>query len=60
VSAGEDFVPASELTGALKQIEELQRLLGEKPIENKFLRETLEVMQSVKVDCALPLMTRNQ
>jgi transposase len=31
VSSGEEVVPASELTAAMKQIKELQRLLGKKP-----------------------------
>ncbi len=30
VAAGEDVVPASELAAAIKQIKELQRLLGKK------------------------------
>ena len=30
VATGEDVVPASELTTAIKQIKELQRLLGKK------------------------------
>lgn len=30
VAAGEEVVPASELTVALKQVRELQRLLGKK------------------------------
>ncbi|EER6164572.1 transposase [Escherichia coli] len=32
VAAGEDVVPASELAAAIKQIKELQRLLGKKSI----------------------------
>jgi transposase len=40
VSAGEEVVPASELSDALKQIKELQRLFGKKKtIENEILRE---------------------
>lgn len=35
VSAGEEVVPASELGDALKQIKELQRLLGKKTMENE-------------------------
>ena len=31
VAAGEDVVPASELAAAIKQINQLQRLLGKKP-----------------------------
>lgn len=35
VSPGEEVVPASELADALKQIKELQRLLGKKTMERK-------------------------
>jgi transposase len=48
VSAGEEVVPASELSDALKQIKELQRLLGKKTMENEILREAVEVMKSRK------------
>ncbi|WP_250528514.1 IS3 family transposase [Caballeronia sp. GAWG2-1] len=57
VSAGEEVVPASELSDALKQIKELQRLLGKKTMENEILREAVEVMKSPKMDCALTLIT---
>jgi transposase len=48
VRAGEEVVPASELGDALKQIKELQRLLGKKTMENEILREAVEVMKSRK------------
>ncbi len=48
VSAGEEVVPASELSDALKQIRELQRLLGKKTMENEILRDAVEVAQSRK------------
>ncbi len=48
VSAGEEVVPASELGDALKQVRELQRLLGKKTMENEILREAVEVMKSRK------------
>ena len=48
VSAGEEVVPASELSDALKQIRELQRLLGKKTMENEILREAVEVAKSRK------------
>lgn len=41
-------MPASELGDALKQIKELQRLLGKKTMENEILREAVEVMKSRK------------
>ncbi|MGF6919873.1 transposase-like protein [Paraburkholderia sp. 40] len=46
VSTGEEVVPASELSDALKQIRELQRLLGKKTMENEILREVVEVAKS--------------
>ena len=48
VSAGEEVVPALELSDALKQIRELQRLLGKKTMENEILREAVEVAKSRK------------
>jgi len=48
VSAGEEVVPASELSEALRQIKELQRMLGKKTMENEILREAVEVMKSRK------------
>ncbi len=42
VKAGEEVVPASELADALKQIRELQRMLGKKTMENEILREAVE------------------
>lgn len=54
VVAGEDVVPASELSEALKQIKELQRLLGKKTMENEMLRETVETMKSQKWSAPSP------
>ncbi|WP_093632787.1 IS3 family transposase [Paraburkholderia aspalathi] len=56
VSAGEEVVPASELSDALKQIRELQRLLGKKTMENEILREAVEVAKSPKMDCVLTII----
>ncbi|MCC8397344.1 IS3 family transposase [Paraburkholderia sp. MMS20-SJTR3] len=56
VSAGEEVVPASELSDALKQIRELQRLLGKKTMENEILREAVEGGEVAKMDCALTLI----
>jgi transposase len=42
VKAGEEVVPASELADALKQVRELQRMLGKKIMENELLREAVE------------------
>lgn len=56
VSAGEEVVPASELSDALKQIRELQRLLGNKTMENEILREAVEVAKSRKWIARLALI----
>ena len=40
--SGESVVPASELAQALKQIKDLQRVLGKKTLENEILREAVE------------------
>ncbi|MPW11607.1 IS3 family transposase [Paraburkholderia sp. CNPSo 3155] len=56
VSAGEEVVPASELNDALRQIRELQRLLGKKTMENEILREAMEGGEVAKMDCALALI----
>lgn len=53
IMAGEDVVPASELAAAVKQIKELQRLLGKKTMENE-----LRVWSPKKVDSARALITR--
>ena len=39
VAAGEQVVPASELAAAMKQIKELQRLLGKKTMEMNSLKK---------------------
>ncbi|VVO93270.1 hypothetical protein PS880_02424 [Pseudomonas fluorescens] len=41
VSVGEAVVPASELSDALKQIRELQRMLGKKTMEAEILKEAV-------------------
>lgn len=42
MTAGEQVVPASGLASAIKQIKELQRLLGKKTMENELLKEAVE------------------
>ncbi len=42
MTAGEHVVPASKLASAIKQIKELQRLLGKKTMENELLKEAVE------------------
>ncbi|PSS58794.1 hypothetical protein C6382_05280 [Pseudomonas sp. BBP2017] len=56
VSAGEAVVPASELSDALKQTRELQRMLGKKTMEAEILKEAVEIARSPKMDCALTLV----
>jgi hypothetical protein len=44
VAAGEEVVPASELTAALKQVRELQRLLGRKTMEVEIMKEAVSTV----------------
>ncbi|HBT8689385.1 TPA: IS3 family transposase, partial [Klebsiella pneumoniae] len=60
VAAGEDVVPASELTAALKQVRELQRLLGKKTMEVEILKEAVEYGQSPKMDSARALVAKGR
>ncbi|AYZ98903.1 IS3 family transposase [Burkholderia sp. AU29985] len=55
VKAGETVVPASELAAAIKEIKELQRLLGKKTLEVEILKEAVEWGRFKKPDCALAL-----
>jgi transposase len=55
VSAGEAVVPASELSDALKQIRELQRMLGKKTMEAEILKEAVEIARSRKWIAHSPL-----
>ncbi|ELC37371.1 hypothetical protein WE9_03796, partial [Escherichia coli KTE21] len=43
VAAGEQVVPASELAAAMKQIKELQRLLGKKRWKMNSLKKPLNM-----------------
>ncbi|MCK0408059.1 IS3 family transposase [Salmonella sp. L-S1857] len=58
VAAEEQVVPASELAAAMKQIKELQRLLGKKTMENELLKEAVEYGRGKKVDSARALIAR--
>jgi putative transposase len=65
VAAGEQVVPASELAAAMKQIKELQRLLGKKTMENELLKEAVEygrakkwIRSVAKMDSARALIAR--
>lgn len=56
VSAGETVVPASELADALKQIRELQRILGKKTMQVEILQEAVEIARSRKWIAHSPLL----
>ncbi|ELH4875040.1 IS3 family transposase [Escherichia coli] len=58
VAAGEQVVPVYELAAAMKQIKELQRLLGKKTMENELLKEAVEYGRGKKVDSARALIAR--
>jgi len=59
VAAGEQVVPASELAAAMKQIKELQRLLGKKTMENELLKEAVEYGRAKKWIAHAPLFPRD-
>ena len=56
VSAGEEVFPASEPSDALKQIRELQRLLGKKTVEVEILKEAVEYGRQKKWIARSPLL----
>lgn len=59
VTAGEHVVPASELASAIKQIKELQRLLGKKTMENELLKEAVEYGREKKWIALAPLLPKD-
>ena len=59
VAAGEDVVPASELAEALKQVREIPRLLGKKPMEVEILKEAMEYGLSRKWIAHTPLLPKD-
>jgi len=56
VQAGETVVPASQLAQALKEIKELQRMLGKKTMEVEILREAVEYGRSKNWIARSPLL----
>ena len=56
MAAGEQVVPASELAAAMKQIKELQRLLGKKTMENELRKEAVEYGRVKKWIAHAPLL----
>jgi transposase len=49
-------VPASELAAAIKEIKELQRLLGKKTLEVEILKEAVEWGSSKNLIARSPLL----
>ena len=49
--------PASELAAAMKQMKELQRLLGKKTMETELLKEAVEFGRAKKWIAQEPLLT---
>ena len=49
-------MPASELSDVLKQIRELQRMLGKKTMEVEILKEAVEIARSRKWITHSPLL----
>ena len=58
VAAGEEVIPASSLTAALKQVRELQRLPEKKTMEVEILKEAVEYGQSRKWIAHTPLLPK--
>lgn len=56
VTSAEQVVPASELAAAMKQIKELQRMLGKKTMEVELLREAVDIGQQKKLIAHVPLL----
>jgi transposase len=56
VKAGEAVVPASQLATAMKEIRELQRLLGKKTQEAEILKEAVEYGRSKNWIARSPLL----
>lgn len=56
VAAGESTVPASQLADAMRQIRELQRLLGKKTMEAEILKEAVEWGRSKNYLARSPLL----
>ena len=55
VATGEQVVPASELASAMKQIKELQRLLGKKTMEVELLKDAVDIRSQKKWIAHVPL-----
>ena len=60
VAAEEDAIPVSDLAAAIKQIKELQCLLGKKTMEVEILKEAVEYGQLRKWIAHAPLLPMNK
>lgn len=60
VAAEEDVIPVSDLAAAIKQIKELQCLLGKKTMEVEILKEAVEYGQLRKWIAHAPLLPMNK
>ncbi|AGF80360.1 putative transposase (plasmid) [Salmonella enterica subsp. enterica serovar Javiana str. CFSAN001992] len=58
-AAGEEVVPASEFTAALKHVREIQLLLGKKTMAVEILKEVVENVQSRKWIAHAPLLPKD-
>lgn len=56
VAVGESTVPAAQLADAMRQIRELQRLLGKKTMEAEILKEAAEYGRSKNWIARSPLL----
>lgn len=57
VSSGQAIVPSSELAEAMKQIRQLQRMLGQKTLEAEILKEAVEYGRAKKWIAHTPLLS---
>ena len=56
MASGESSVPAAQLADAMRQIRELQRLLGKKTMEAEILKEAVEWGRSKNYLARSPLL----
>jgi len=59
VRAKEELVPSSEVRGLKRRIQELERMLGRKTLENEILKDTLEIAREKKLISRMPLLKRD-
>jgi transposase len=59
VRAEEELVPSSEVRGLKRRIQELERMLGRKTLENEILKDALEIAREKKLISRMPLLKRD-